>query len=148
VREEQLERARQVGADITINAKNISPVTAIRDATGGQGVDVAAEFVGLKDTIAQAVESIVSGGRVVVSGLGPEPITVLPPTVFVRKELSLIGSYAFTRQTIEQLVDLVANGKLALEASITHTFPLDQVNQGLNVLHEKIDNPIRVVITQ
>lgn len=148
VRPEQLERARQVGADVLIDARNGSPVTAVMEATGGRGVDVAAEFVGLKATIAQAIESISSGGRVVVSGLGAEPITVLPPTIFVRKELSLIGSYGFTKQTIEQLIELVANGKLSLETSITHTFPLEQVNQGLDVLHEKTGNPIRVVITQ
>ena len=133
---------------MTINSRDGSAPAAVREATDGSGVDVAAEFVGLKETIAQAVESIVSGGRVVVSGLGPEPITVLPPTIFVRKELALIGSYAFTKKTIEQLVSLVANGKLALETSITHTFPLDQGNEGLKVLHEKIENPIRVVITQ
>jgi alcohol dehydrogenase, propanol-preferring len=147
VRDEQLERARSAGADLTLNSKNSSPVTAIREATGGRGVDVAAEFIGRQETIAQAVEAIAAGGRVVVAGLGPDPITVLPPTIFVRKELTLLGSYAFTRQTIEQLLELVATGKLDLSNSITDTFPLEQVNEGLKVLHEKIGNPIRVVIT-
>jgi alcohol dehydrogenase, propanol-preferring len=45
------------------------------------------------------------------------------------------------------LMDLVASGKLALEASVTHTFSLDEVNEGLNVLQKKIGNPTRVVIT-
>jgi len=152
VRDQQLERARSAGADLTLNSKNGSPVTAIREATGRRGVDIAAEFVGLQETIAQAnachpERSEGSGGRVVVAGLGPDPITVLPPTLFVRKELALLGSYGFTRRTIEQLVELVATGKLDLSSSITDTFPLEQVNEGLKVLHEKIGNPIRVVIT-
>ncbi len=43
-------------------------------------------------------------------------------------------------------MDLVASGKLALDESITHTFPLDEVNLALDVLQEKIGNPTRVVI--
>ena len=44
-------------------------------------------------------------------------------------------------------MDLVSSGKLALDESITHTFSLEEVNQGLDVLQEKIGNPTRVVIT-
>jgi threonine dehydrogenase-like Zn-dependent dehydrogenase len=65
----------------------------------------------------------------------------------VRDQISLLGSYAFTKRNVEQLVDLAAAGRLDLEGSITHTFPLDEVNKGLEYLHEKIENPIRVAIT-
>lgn len=147
IRNEQLERARNVGADTTINSRDGSAASLIMAATEGRGVDVAAEFVGLTETIAQAVESAAAGGRIVVSGIGSEPITTVPPAVLVRRELSLMGSYAFTKQTIERLMDLIASGKLALEASVTHTFSLDEVNEGLDVLQKKIGNPTRVVIT-
>ncbi|HLZ58405.1 MAG TPA: zinc-binding dehydrogenase [Ktedonosporobacter sp.] len=147
VRDEQLTRAQQAGATTTINPRHGSPVEAIMDATAGRGVDVAAEFIGLHTTIAQAVDAVAWGGRVVVSGLGPEPITLGLPAELVRKEVSLMGSYAFTKQTIERLMDLVAAGKLALDGSITHTFPLDEVNHALDVLQKKIGNPTRIVIT-
>ncbi len=146
-REEQLQRAREMGADLTINPEETPPVEAVLEATGGLGVDVAAEFIGLQETIAQCVESVVRGGRVLVVGLGPDPINIVPPTVFVRDGISLLGSYGFTKRNIEQLVDLTAAGKLDLEASITHTFPLDEVNEALRYLHEKIENPIRVAVT-
>jgi propanol-preferring alcohol dehydrogenase len=136
-----------MGADLTINPQGTSPVEAITEATGGLGVDVAAEFVGLKETISQGVESVAMGGRVVVVGLGPDPIETVPPTEFVRKQVSLLGSYAFTKRNIEQLVDLTAAGKLNLEESITHTFPLEEVNTALEYLHEKIENPIRIAVT-
>lgn len=147
VRDDQLERARKLGADITVNSTKESPVEVILQHTNGLGVDVAAELIGLRETIGQAVESVISGGRVVVVGLGPDPITILPPTIFVRKQLSLLGSYGFTKRTIEQLVELVSAGRLQLEESITHTFPIDQVNEALDTLHEKRGNPVRVVVT-
>jgi propanol-preferring alcohol dehydrogenase len=146
-REEQLERAKRLGGDVTINPEENSPVEAILEATGGLGVDVAVELVGLEQTVAQAVESLARGGRAVVVGLGPDAIKTVPPTVFVRDQISLLGSYAFTKRNVEQLVDLAAAGRLDLEGSITHTFPLDEVNKGLEYLHEKIENPIRVAIT-
>ena len=146
-REEQLERATQFGADLIIDPRETSPVEAIMEATGGLGVDVAAEFVGLQETISQCVESATVGGRVVLVGLGPDQINIVPPTIFVRDQVSLLGSYAFTKHSIEQLVNLAAAGRLDLESSITHTFPLSEVNTALQYLHEKIENPIRVAVT-
>jgi alcohol dehydrogenase, propanol-preferring len=146
-REDQLERARTMGADLTINPTETPPVEAILEATGGLGADVAAEFVGLQQTISQCVEAVAPNGRVVVVGLGPDPITTVPPTIFVRKQIALLGSYGFTKRGIEQLVQLAAAGRLDLESSITHTFPLDEVNTALKYLHEKIENPIRVAVT-
>ncbi len=146
-REDQLERARAIGADLTINPIETPPVEAILEATGGLGVDVAAEFVGLQATIAQCVEAVAPNGRVVVVGLGADPITTVPPTVFVRKQIALLGSYGFTKRGIEQLVELAAAGRLDLQSSITHTFGLAEVNTALKYLHEKIENPIRVAVT-
>lgn len=146
-RDDQLERAKAMGADLGINPHGVSPVEAILEATGGLGADVAAEFVGLKQTIAQCVEAVAPNGRVVVVGLGSDPIETLPPTVFVRKQISLLGSYGFTKRGIDQLLQLSAAGRLDLERSITHTFPLDEVNTALKYLHEKIENPIRVAVT-
>jgi 2-desacetyl-2-hydroxyethyl bacteriochlorophyllide A dehydrogenase len=141
-----LERAKKVGADEVINPRNGSPIQKIKKMTEGIGVDLALEFIGLKETIEQAVTCIRTGGRVVVVGLGPENISLLPPTTFVRTELSLLGSYGSTTSEIQTVIDLVASGKLNLSGSITERFPLEEVNKGLDHLHRKIGNPIRIVI--
>jgi threonine dehydrogenase-like Zn-dependent dehydrogenase len=82
----------------------------------------------------------------VVVGLGPETIFLPPPTTFVRTELSFLGSYGSTTLEIQNVIDLVAGGKLDLSNSITERFPLEEVNKGLDHLHKKIGNPIRIVI--
>jgi 2-desacetyl-2-hydroxyethyl bacteriochlorophyllide A dehydrogenase len=143
-----LERAKKVGADEVINPRNGSAIQKIKKMTGGMGVDLALEFIGLRETIEQAVTCIRTGGRMVVVGLGPENISLLPPTTFVRTELSLLGSYGSTTLEIQNVVDLVANGKLNLSDSITERFLLEEVNKGLDHLHKKIGNPIRIVIVQ
>lgn len=141
-----LERAKKIGADEVIHPRKEVPVEKIKELTGGMGVDFALEFVGLQETIDQAVRSVRTGGRVVVVGLGPDSVILPPPTQIVRSELSLLGSYGSTTSEIRNVIDLVAGGKLDLSDSITERFSLEDVNQGLEHLHKKINNPIRIVI--
>lgn len=141
-----LERARKAGADEVIHPQKENTVEKIKELTGGMGVDLAVEFIGLKETIEQAVKSVRVGGRAVIVGLGPEEVRLPPPTQIVRSELSFLGSYGSTTFEIQKVVDLVASGKLDLLNSITERFPLEEVNQGLDHLHRKSGNPIRIVI--
>jgi len=87
-----------------------------------------------------------TGGRAVIVGLGSENIVTLPPTEFVRREISLLGSYAFTTREIVELIEWVKAGKLDLSASISKRIRLEEINQGLEALHQKIDDPIRIVV--
>ena len=66
--------------------------------------------------------------------------------MFVRKEASIIASYASSRTTAERLVALAASGALDLARSISHVFPLEQANEALRVLHTKDGDPLRVVV--
>jgi len=141
-----LERAKKVGADEVINPRKEGAIKKIMGLTGGMGVDLALEFIGLKKTIEQAIQCVRIGGRTVVVGLGPENIILPPPTQSVRTELSFLGSYGSTTSEIQNVIDLVASGKLNLSDSITERFPLEEVNKGLDHLHKKIGNPIRIVI--
>jgi threonine dehydrogenase-like Zn-dependent dehydrogenase len=141
-----LERAKKVGADEVINPKREKPVQKIKEITGGMRVDLALEFIGMKNTIEQTIGCVRIGGRTVVVGLGPETISLPPLTAFVRTELSILGSYGSTTGEIQSLIDLVAAGKLTLSESITERFPLEKVSKGLDHLHKKIGNPIRIVI--
>jgi 2-desacetyl-2-hydroxyethyl bacteriochlorophyllide A dehydrogenase len=143
----QLARAGDGGADVVIDASRQSAVDEVMAATAGVGVDVAAEFVGAPSTIGQAVECLRTGGRAVLVGLGAEPITVLPPTAFVRRQLQVLGSYGGTLATLQRVLRLVTTGRLDLGRSITHRFALDDADQALRILHEKTGDPQRVVIT-
>jgi D-arabinose 1-dehydrogenase-like Zn-dependent alcohol dehydrogenase len=141
-----LERARAVGADVGIDASRQEVVPAIREATGGLGVDLAVELVGRQQTIAQAVECLRVGGRAAVAGLGAEPITTMAPTAFVRREAKLLGSYGFTVSEIATLVDLTASGRLDLSGSVSLTLPLERVNEALDMLHQKQGEVVRIVV--
>ena len=146
VSEVALERAKAQGADLVFRAGQGDVLEAIREVTHGLGVDLSIECVGRKDTIRLSVACLRPGGRAVVTGLGAEPITILPPTEFVRREVELRGSYAFTVREIEELVRLITNGRLDISSSVSKRITLDEINQGLETLHNKIGDPIRIVV--
>ena len=146
VRAAQCDRAAAHGADVVVDPGREAVAEAVLSATGGAGVAVAAEFVGHAETIGYAVESLAVGGRAVICGLGAEPITAQAPIVFVRRELQILGSYGFTISTLRRVLALVDAGLLDLGASITHRFPLAEADRALQTLHEKLDDPQRVVV--
>jgi len=142
-----LNRAKKVGADETINVSQEKPAKQVKELTGGKGVDLSLEFVGLKETIDQAIKSLKRGGRTVVAGIGGQNIEIVPPYIFVWSEYQLIGSFGSDRADIQKLVELVSSHKLNLSESITGHVPLEEVNQGIHNLETKIGNPVRIIVT-
>jgi len=142
-----LERAMKAGADMFIDARKNNPPTAIRESTRQLGVDVSLECVGHRQTVRWAAESVGSGGRVVVVGLGPELLQLMEITEFVRGEITMMGSSAFEIEEIKEILTLIRLGRVALSSSITKTVSLDQINEALTELSEKPGNVIRIVVT-
>jgi D-arabinose 1-dehydrogenase-like Zn-dependent alcohol dehydrogenase len=141
-----IQLALELGADLVIDAGRTDVGETIRRETGGRGVNVAADFTGAAVAIEAAIEALASGGRLVVCGIGPEQAALPPTHVFVRKEISVIASYGFRRDTIELLVQLVAAGRLSLQSSISHVVGLQDVDDALRMLRDKRDAPRRVVV--
>lgn len=142
-----LERALKVGADTGVSARSEKAYREVISANGGQGVDVALEFVGVNAAIDQAVRSLRRGGRAVIVGIGPERINIIPPFSFVYNDLSLIGSFGSDLADLERLMVIAAAGKLDLNQSISSIIPLHQVNQGISDLGKKVGNPVRIVVS-
>ena len=143
-----LDRAKRAGADETINGAEEKPAKRIKELTGGEGVDLSLEFVGLNETIDQAIKSLKRGGRTVVAGIGKQKIEVVPPFIFVWSEYQLMGSFGSDLTDIQKLVRLLTAKKLDLSQSITANIPLDEVNQGIHDLKKKVGNPVRIVVTR
>ena len=65
---ERLEMSRRLGADLTINFREVDPVAEIRRLTDGRGVDVAIEALGTQQTFESCLRVLKPGG--VLSSLG------------------------------------------------------------------------------
>ena len=68
------------------------PVAEIRRLTGGRGVDVAVEVIGLKLTMEQAVRSLAVLGRAVMVGIADKPFEIDSYRDLLGREAEVIGS--------------------------------------------------------
>lgn len=147
IMEYKLQLAIELGADVVVNAKENDPVEIIKKETGGRGVDVALDFVGLRETIQQCLRSVGRGGRVVLVGLCKERVEI-DPLDLLFKEVEVKGSIDHTRWELLKTIELVEKKRIDLSRSITHKLSLHEVNRGLEILDKKIGEPVRVVIVQ
>lgn len=143
----KLELAERLGA-IPVNASVGNPVTKIQELTGGRGVDVVLELVGLPVTMRQAVQSLAIFGRAALVGLTRQTFEVAPYAELLNKEAEIIGVSDHLASELPLLLDLARSGKLDLSRGFIRTIPLeaDAVNRALDRL-EKYSDDVRVVIT-
>lgn len=136
---ERLERAKGLGAFATVNAKGLSPLetgAAIKGLTrGGQGAEICVDAVGGTNTFHSAFHGLQKGGRLVAIGMtGQEDkgIVPLPIDVCVMLELNICGCSGIPVHGYDELLALVADGKLAPTALVSKTIKLSQVEQALH----------------
>jgi S-(hydroxymethyl)glutathione dehydrogenase / alcohol dehydrogenase len=121
-----------MGATHLVNAARDDPITAIKDLTGGRGVDYAFEAIGLPRTIEQAYASTRKRGTCVVIGLTRADTPVqINANELVYAVKTLMGSlYGSSRPKIDilNLIEMYRAGMLQVDELLTRTYPLEEIN--------------------
>jgi S-(hydroxymethyl)glutathione dehydrogenase/alcohol dehydrogenase len=127
----QFAAATRCGATDTVDAAAVDVATAVRELTGGQGVDQALEVVGRAETIAAAYAATRRGGVVTVVGAGRfDDLVSIPALSLMADGKSIRGSvYGATdaSRDVPVLAELAARGRLDLQALVTRRIGLDEV---------------------
>lgn len=105
----KLERARELGADATVNHENEDVVARVKEVTGG-GAHVVVDDVG-EATWKRTLDAARAESRIVVCGAttGPNPPAALHRVWW--KQLSILGSTMGTPEDFKGAYDLIAAGK-------------------------------------
>jgi len=142
----KLEVASRYGA-IPVDASRCDPVAEILHATGGKGVNVALELIGLPQTMQQAVQSLAVFGRAVWVGITTRPVTLNSYHDVLGKEAEIIGSDDHLTHELTLLLEYARRGLLDLSQVVTHTVPLDAgaINTVMDSL-ERFEGNARTVI--
>jgi len=122
--DKRLERARQLGADMTINNASDTAVAAVMQLTNGLGADIAIEAVGVPQTFELCTELVRPGGRVANVGVHGHPVTLHLETLWIRGVTITTG--LVDTITTPKLMSLIAEGKLDATPFATHRFALDE----------------------
>ena len=120
----RLGRARDFGADLTINNGTEDALAKVMELTGGLGADVAIEAVGVPETFELATTLIRPGGHVANVGVHGKPATLHLETLWTRDVTVTTG--LVDTFTIPQLMTLVTDGRLDPTAFATHHFALGE----------------------
>jgi 2-desacetyl-2-hydroxyethyl bacteriochlorophyllide A dehydrogenase len=136
--------AERAGADRIVNAAEEDPVAVIREESGGRGADVAVEAAGTAATYRICLEALAKRGKVAALGF-MEPEVSFPMRTLVYREISVIGCTAFSCE-IDTTLALIASGRLAVKPLITHTFPLDSVQEAYETAADPKSNSVKVVV--
>lgn len=119
----RLDRAKALGADVTLNGKDVDVPAEVRRLTGGRGADAAFEVVGAPPTVKTAVDCVRKGGSVTLVGnLAAE--VPFPLQSVVTREISLFGTCASSGE-YPACIDLLARGAIQVADLITATAPLE-----------------------
>jgi len=128
----KLERARELGADATVNHATGDVKAAVQEATDGHGIDVVIESVG-EATWATSLQVAAPGGRITVCGAtsGPNPPAALHRVWW--KQLTILGSTMGTAVDFAGAYELVASGRAV--PVVDSVLPLEEIRAA----HERLE---------
>ena len=107
----KLERARELGADATVNHATGDVKAVVRETTGGRGADIVVDHVG-EATWRTSLDIAAVEGRIAVCGAtsGPNPPAGLHRIWW--KQLTILGSTMGTKADFEAVYELIATGRV------------------------------------
>jgi S-(hydroxymethyl)mycothiol dehydrogenase len=139
VDERKLEWAKGLGATHTVNGKNGDVVEAIRALTEGNGADVVIEAVGRPETYKQAFFARDLAGTVVLVGVPtPDMVLELPLIEVFGRGGSLKSSWygdCLPSRDFPMLIDLYLQGRLDLDAFVSETIGIGDVEKAFERMH-------------
>lgn len=138
VDDEKLAAAERLGATETINSRSVDAREQVFAITGGRGVDVAIEALGIPATFEQALTLLADGGRMVPIGLAAgTTAAAVEINRLVRRGQQISGSYgARTRTDLPTVIDLAARGLLDYRGVVSKRVPLTKAEETYRMLHK------------
>jgi len=163
----RLEVARDLGADIVIDAAAEDSVKKVMEITGGRGADIVADCAGSATSLVQATDIVrggpfygrrmradgtpaqpgdktafsIDGGKIMLMATYETDVP-LQPTSFFFKDARIIAACG---GPYSDALEVMGTGKVNAEALVTHTFPLDQVKEAFDTGLNQ-DEAIKVAI--
>ena len=142
----RLARARDLGADVTINNSSVDALAAVLELTGGLGADLAIEAVGLPETFELCTELVRPGGRIANVGVHGHSATLHLETLWIRDltiTMGLVDAFSTPK-----LLELVSQGKLNTLPFATHHFALGDTMSAYDTFGDAAKtNALKVVMT-
>ena len=134
--QERLSAALRIGATAVINVGQQNLNEAMREHTGGVGVDVAFECAGHPGSVRGCLESLRPMGRYTQVAICGQDIQ-FPIDLIFYKQLTMSGSVCYTARTWERMMKIYAEGRVRLDDLISTRLPLSEWQTAFRLCDEK-----------
>lgn len=138
MQEYRLDLMRKYGPDHVVNVTRQKIRDVIMDVTRGEGVDVVIEMSGAESALHDGLAVLKRGGTFTAFGIPSRPVTLDMAEEIIFKGIKLIainGRRMFG--TWYEVANLLNSGRLNIKPVITHTFPLEKIDDAMAVLNAK-----------
>ena len=123
INDDQLQFAKEMGADLVINSRNEDAAKVIQEKVGGAHAAVVTAVA--KVAFNSAVDALRAGGRLVAVGLPPEAMSLNIPRL-VLDGIEVVGSLVGTRQDLVEAFEFAAQGKVVPKVTLR---PIEDINE-------------------
>jgi 2-desacetyl-2-hydroxyethyl bacteriochlorophyllide A dehydrogenase len=127
------ELAQKLGADLTF-AGGPEAIQKVREATSGRGADVVIDTTGMLPVIADAIEMVRSGGRLLLFGIITDKEGALPFYNLYFKEIQVINARVAKSEDYPASIELVRRGQVKLRPLISNVLPLADLRNAIGML--------------
>jgi alcohol dehydrogenase len=140
----RLDAAKNLGADAVVGADE-EPEQLVADLTGELGADVVIEAVGTPETFEMCTRMVRPGGHVANAGVHGSPATLHLEDLWI-KNVTITTGLVDTYST-PTLLRMLAAGRLPASSMVTHTFPLDRMEEAYDVFSRAaVTGALKVVL--
>lgn len=131
----RLEKARELGADWSVNPAEADLAAFTKEVTDGWGVDAAVVAVGSARLVEQTLPLLAPGGRLnIFAGTYPRDELRIDPNLIHYGEYILTGSADSTPEDMQRALDLIESRLVNTEDIISHLLPLEELGRGFELV--------------
>jgi NADPH:quinone reductase-like Zn-dependent oxidoreductase len=131
---EKAERARELGADETIDYTREDVRERVKALTDREMVDVVFEHLG-GEVFETSIRCVKTGGRIITCGATAGPTPTLDLRYVFARQLEVLGATMGTRAELSQVLRWI--GARRILAVIDRVLPLEEIAEGHRLLEEK-----------
>src|ERR1051326_1314122 len=145
--EHRLAMSKRMGADVTLDYRDVDVVTEVKRLTGG-GADVAIEALGTQETFESALRCLRPAGTLSSLGVYSGKLQI-PYDAFAAG----LGDHRLVatlcrggKERMRRLMEVVRSGRVDFTPLLTHTFPLDKIVDAYQLFGSRTDGVLKIAV--
>ena len=140
-----LQKAREMGAELTCNSRRENLAGRVMELTDGVGADLVFLAFGDAPTVQQAFEITRRGGQIAQHALMEDGIA-FPYRVHQQHELDFKAYNMYTFEDFELIARAIHEGKMDLSHFVTQRYPIEQFKEAIEMADKRPEPVLKVMM--